>query len=130
MTADIMIVSFGFRHGGQPDADVTLDVRRILRDPHVDPAMRELTGFDRKVRDHVIATPGALNLVRNLVDVALDLAVLGDAVIAFGCAGGRHRSVVLAELLGECIAGNGVAYRVVHRDIDKPVLASLRESGA
>ncbi|MGI8313446.1 RapZ C-terminal domain-containing protein [Saccharopolyspora hattusasensis] len=44
-----------------PDADITLDARRHLRNPHRDPAMRYLTGLDARVRDHVLATPGARN---------------------------------------------------------------------
>lgn len=122
--ATITVTSFGFGHAAPPEADLTFDARRRLRDPHVDPAMRQLTGHDEIVRNRVLGTPGAETLALNLVATAWDLyRYTGQPVtIAVGCAGGRHRSVVLAELVAAELRGYGIATTVTHRDVDKPVL--------
>lgn len=125
MTVSVTIISFGYGHAEPPRADLTLDVRDSLHNPHHDPAMRELTGLDRAVQEHVMVTPGAYSLALYLASVADVLASLGrDAVIAVGCVGGRHRSVAIAEMAaGEL--GDRWPIEVEHRDIGKPVLASI-----
>lgn len=124
-----VITSFGYRHDAPPPAAVTLDVRTLLRDPHVDPRFRRLTGHDPVVRAHVLSTPGAAGLLIAagllvaglLVDVAGPAGIRVD--VAIGCAGGRHRSVALADLLAVELAGLGHRAVVEHRDIGRPVLA-------
>ena len=59
----VLVTSFGYLHGGVRRADVLVDVREHLRDPHVDPAFRELTGHDTAVMERVLATPGAGALI-------------------------------------------------------------------
>lgn len=122
----ITVTSFGYGHSSAPEADLTVDARRRLRDPHVDPAMRQLTGHDEVVRNRVLATPGAEVLALNIVATAWDFyRHTGQPItIAIGCAGGRHRSVVLAETIGDELRAYGIAAVVTHRDVDKPVLAS------
>lgn len=115
----ISIISFGYGHDVPPDADITIDLRRRLRDPHIDPAMRQMTGRDRAVQDRVMATEGADFLLDSLQDLAGAMHVDGEPLkIAIGCTGGRHRSVVLANRLAYLI---GCA--ATHRDIDKAVIA-------
>ncbi|MEU8104501.1 RNase adapter RapZ [Nonomuraea muscovyensis] len=124
----VVIKSFGYGHAPAPRADITLDTRTSLRNPHHDPAMRYLTGLDMAVRSHVMTTPGATGMLRNLA--AMVTAMLDDFVnaqgrvvrVAIGCVGGRHRSVALAEELAASLRADGVGVEVDHRDIAKPVL--------
>lgn len=124
-----VITSFGYRHAEPPPAQITIDVRTLLRDPYVDPRMRALTGRDRAVRDHVQATPGATRLVvatAQLVAGLLDDVADAKGVrvdVAIGCAGGRHRSVALADLIAVELGSLGHRTSVTHRDIRLPVLA-------
>jgi RNase adaptor protein for sRNA GlmZ degradation len=120
----ITIVSFGHRHGEQPVADFTADVQRCLRDP-LDTHLRNLTGLDPEIRDHVLQTPGAWGIARSLAEAGERLlSNTGQPVVlAFGCGGGRHRAVALAELAASFLRDYDV--EVIHRDIDKPVLAPL-----
>ncbi|WP_123821483.1 RapZ C-terminal domain-containing protein [Kitasatospora cineracea] len=91
----VQVVSCGYGHGGPvPEADILLDLRRSYRNPHSNPRMRELTGFDAPVAEHVDATPGIGSLVRHTVAAVLDLvAEVGDPQrplirVAAGCTGG------------------------------------------
>ncbi|MFJ9101327.1 ATPase [Streptomyces sp. NPDC102405] len=123
--ATVEIVSFGFLHADAPEADVVLDLRRAFRDPHVDPAMRQLTGRDRKVRRTVLATGGVRALLRATVRQVAAYASGPSAdriVIGSGCAGGRHRSVVVAETLARRLRRRGHNVTVQHRDISRPVV--------
>lgn len=120
----ITVVSFGYGHGTPPEADVTLDTRRLLRNPSADPRMRELTGLDDPVRLHVLDTPGAVRLVEDTADLVSDLHHLtgGPVTVAIGCVGGRHRSVALAEELAGVLRRDGVKTEVEHRDVHRPVI--------
>jgi len=125
----IQITSFGYGHAPAPEANIVLDVRRALHDPHFDPAMRELTARDERVLDHVAATPGAAELLDYLADLAHTLGrhtrtdQPGPAVtIAIGCTGGRHRAPALAQLAIDRICALGWHVEVINRDIDKSVI--------
>lgn len=134
MSAGIQIVltSFGYLHGGPPRADVTVDVREVLRDPQTDPAVRQLTGRDLRVRDRVLATAGGAEMAERLArlaEVYLMLRSLPDeqgqyiyTSVAVGCADGRHRSVALVEHLAVLLRAAGWWIEVEHRDVDKPVV--------
>jgi UPF0042 nucleotide-binding protein len=128
-TAPITVISFGYRHGEPPKAHWTVDVRDSLRDP-LDTGLRELTGLDPEIRDHVIRTRGAFGIAYSLAQAGDRLhADTGQPVVlAVGCGGGRHRAVVIALLVAAHLR-HIAPVEVIHRDIDKPVLASLRESG-
>jgi RNase adaptor protein for sRNA GlmZ degradation len=124
--AAAVITSFGYRHGAAPDAELTFDVRTRLRDPHVDPALRELTGEDEAVADAVIRTPGAGPLIGAIVAAVracLQDPGAGPVTVAVGCQGGRHRSAVIAIKVADRLAWAGVPVRLVHRDLRRPVLA-------
>ena len=101
-TMQILVLSFGFKHGVPLDVDNVLDVR-FLPNPHWVEAMRPLTGLDEPVRRYVLGQPEAKeflersqHLLRFLVPAYIKEGK-SYLTIAIGCTGGRHRSVVLAE---------------------------------
>jgi UPF0042 nucleotide-binding protein len=127
----ITITSFGYGHPeSPPSAHITVDVRNLFRDPHVDPAMRQMTGLDQAVIDSVMRQPGALRFVTDLARTASGLSIVHDRVhMAVGCVGGRHRSVVIADRCGAWLEEHGYRKaRVVHRDIRRPVLQRATET--
>jgi UPF0042 nucleotide-binding protein len=117
--------SFGYKHGPPRDADLSFDCR-FLPNPHWEPELRELTGHDPSVIDYV-ARQGTLGELYErlfaLIDFLLPQYVAeGKAhlMVADGCTGGRHRSVVVAEELGARYGDrDDVFVEVVHRDIDR-----------
>lgn len=117
------VLSFGFKHGAPRDADVQLDVR-FLPNPHWIDELRALTGRDEAVRDYVLGQPEAgpfVDACKNLLDVVMPGYVNEGKrylTIAIGCTGGKHRSVVISELIGEHLrATTGLPVAVRHRDI-------------
>lgn len=124
----VVVTSFGYLHGDSPQADITIDTRRHFRNPHHDPHMRELTGLDSSVSEHVLGTAGVANVVRHAVEQVLDLLFdvadrrLMVVRLAVGCAGGRHRSVAIAERVAELLRAADVGVDVEHRDVGKPVV--------
>ena len=117
--------SFGHKHGPARDADLVLDVR-FLPNPHWEPDLRPLTGFDRRIVDYV-GNDGRLkefyDRVLPLLEYLLPQYVAeGKAhlVVAIGCTGGRHRSVVIAEDLAAQFRDDGRYFvEVQHRDVDR-----------
>jgi UPF0042 nucleotide-binding protein len=117
--------SFGHKHGPARDADLVLDVR-FLPNPHWEPALRPLTGFDRRIIEYV-GRDGRLkqfyDRVLPLLEYLLPQYVAeGKAhlVVAIGCTGGRHRSVVIAEDLAAHFRDDGRYFvEVQHRDVDR-----------
>jgi RNase adaptor protein for sRNA GlmZ degradation len=122
----ITLISFGALHGPAPEATLTYDLRGLLRDPHTSDELRELTGLDSAVRDKVMNTGNARQILIILADLIEETYCAGesrDITIAIGCAGGRHRSVVFAQKLYHVLGNDyGHIVRVRHRDIDKPVI--------
>lgn len=123
----IIVTSFGYRHATAPEADLTYDLRRLLRDPLHRPELRELTGMYDLVAEHVARTPGAYQLANAAAVTAHQLATdTGRSVhLAFGCAGGRHRSVALARVAAGALKLRGHLVDVRHRDVHRPVLAQV-----
>lgn len=132
-TIQVEIDSFGYGHNPTPPggAHIVIDLRTHFRNPHVDPQFRDLNGLDKRVIDHVWATPGIANLVVNTAAQVADL--LRDAGnpakpnalmvrLAVGCVGGRHRSVAVAEMIASQLWGRGIGTQVFHRDLTKPVI--------
>jgi len=121
----ITIQSFGFKHGVPIDADIVLDVR-FLPNPHWSPELREHTGQEAVVSEYVLAQPGARDYLRTCQEL-VELTTNGYRregkrylTIAVGCTGGRHRSVAMAEALGELIGEHyGDTARVAHRDVGR-----------
>lgn len=118
------IMSFGYKHGIPLDVDLVLDCR-FLPNPHWVPELRPQSGFDEPVREYVMTQPETgefLDRLTNLLDLLLPAYVREGKsylTIAVGCTGGRHRSVAIANELGERIKAFGLDPAVSHRDIDK-----------
>ncbi len=100
----LLFESFAYKRGVPAEADFVFDAR-VLPNPHWDPELRPLTGRDRAVRDHLDAQPDVARYAAQLEEL-LDtwLPKLGSetrsyVTVAFGCTGGKHRSVYLAERL-------------------------------
>ncbi|MFF0453871.1 RNase adapter RapZ [Nocardia africana] len=124
----VTIQSFGFKYGVPLDADMVFDVR-FLPNPHWIPELREHTGQDAVVSEYVLSRPGAddyVNTCRHLVDLTTSgYRQEGKRymTVAVGCTGGKHRSVAIAEELGELLGRPDSAstdvVRVVHRDLGR-----------
>lgn len=118
------VVSFGFKYGLPLDVDVVLDCR-FLPNPFWEPELRPLTGRDASVRDYVLGQEAAgefLDRLRPLLETIVPAYLReGKAylTIAFGCTGGRHRSVAIAEAVAPMLTALGVSPEVSHRDIDR-----------
>lgn len=129
----IQITTFGVLHGAAPEGDaLSVDLRKALRNPHDDPAMRYLTGFDARVREHVLATPGAEQVITDTIARMLALIAVtpddGILHVHVFCQGGKHRSVVIAEEIWARLLAAGYSVGVVHRDINKPVVQKVPAS--
>lgn len=119
----VTITSFGYLHGTAPAADIPLDLRESYRDPHFDPALRDLNADDPRVMTAVLETPGIPALVRAVAAAVRDLTRDGRPVtVAVGCAGGRHRAPAVATLVAALLEVSGVPVTTVHRDIEEPVI--------
>lgn len=120
----VSVVSFGFRYGVPTDADLVFDVR-FLPNPHFIPRLREFTGKDAKVRRYIRSFPQTTEFLRRVEGLLTYLiphyAREGKSylTIAFGCTGGRHRSVMMSEAVGKYLEKHGVTAKIVHRDIEK-----------
>ena len=120
----ISVVSFGYKYGVPIDADLIFDVR-FLPNPHFVPALRKFTGRSAKVRRFIRSFPQTGEFLRRMESL---LAYLmphyieegkSYLTIAFGCTGGKHRSVMLAEEIRKALEKRKYATKVIHRDIEK-----------
>ncbi len=119
------ILSFGFKYGLPPDADMVADMR-FLPNPFWSDDLRAKTGEDEDVREYVLDQPGALEFIDRYTE-ALSTVIDGyqrenkrHSIIAVGCTGGRHRSVAVAEELAARLRSlPGVSVRVKHRDLGR-----------
>ena len=118
------VVSFGYKYGLPLDVDVVFDCR-FLPNPFWIEELRPFSGLDGPVREYVLSQPETkdfLEKVDGLLTGILPAFVREGKsylTIALGCTGGRHRSVALAEALGERIGAHGHAVSVFHRDVDR-----------
>lgn len=118
----ISIVSFGFKHGLPLDADLVFDVR-FLPNPHYVESLKERSGTDRVVRDYLFKWPVTAEFMRlflGFIEFLLPHYTSegkAELVVAIGCTGGQHRSVVVAERLAEILRQRRHRVVVEHRDI-------------
>ena len=118
----VSCLSFGFKNGVPLDADMVFDVR-FLPNPHFVPEFRKKTGLDPKVAAYVRGFPQTkefLNRVTKLMLYLLPHYVKEGKsylTVAFGCTGGQHRSVMMAEELGKRLRKAGYQVKALHRDI-------------
>jgi len=118
----VTVSSFGFARGMPPLADLVFDMR-FLDNPHWNPELRPLTGLDPPVSTHIEADPAwdeAFSRIRDLVLLLLPrYAAQGKTYVnlAFGCTGGRHRSVHTAEAIAGALRAGGFSPTVLHRNL-------------
>jgi RNase adapter protein RapZ len=120
----ISLVSFGYKFGVPTDADLMFDVR-FLPNPHFVPKLRRYTGKDPQVRGYIQSFPQTEEFLKRMQALLTYLIPhyikegKSYLTIAFGCTGGKHRSVMMAEWMKRAMDKKGFATRVLHRDIDK-----------
>jgi RNase adapter protein RapZ len=118
----ITISSFGFSRGMPPVADFVFDMR-FLNNPHWDKQLRPLTGRDAPIAEFIRRDPAfdeAFTRIRDLLLMLIPrFRAQGKAYvhIAFGCTGGRHRSVFMAEQIGAALRGSGFSPTMLHRNL-------------
>ena len=117
----VSCVSFGFKHGVPDDADLVFDVR-FLPNPHFVPEFRPLTGRHPKVAKYIRSFPQTAEFIQRISELLVYLLPhyihegKSYLTIAFGCTGGQHRSVMIAEDVARRLKKAGYRIKVVHRD--------------
>ena len=120
----VSCLSFGFKNGVPLDADMVFDVR-FLPNPHFVPEFRKLTGLDPKVAAYVRKFPQTKEFLARVNDLMLYLLPHYIAegksylTVGFGCTGGQHRSVMMAEEMAKELKKAGYHVKAIHRDIPR-----------
>lgn len=120
----IKIMSFGFKYGVSTEADLVFDVR-CLPNPYYIEKLRNHTGLEECVREYVMLSEQSQELFARLSELIEFLIPLyiregkSQLVIAFGCTGGKHRSITFAELMANHLTENNYKVQKYHRDITK-----------
>ncbi len=120
----VSVTSFGYKNGVPLGADLVLDVR-FLPNPHFIPEFRPLTGQDREVIEYV----GGFTQTGEFLAKTLDLLLFllphyihegkSYLTVSFGCTGGQHRSVMIAEAVSRRLEAEGYRAKVTHRDMPR-----------
>lgn len=120
----INVLSFGFKYGIPVDADLVFDVR-FLPNPFYIPELKSFSGDDDKIKNYVLGFNVTTEFINKLEDM-LEFLIPNyikegkrQLVLAIGCTGGRHRSVVIANAIYERLIKNGHKVSKEHRDIDE-----------
>lgn len=119
----VILVSFGYKHG-LAEAETILDMR-FLPNPYYVPELKEGSGLEPRVAAYVLESAPAREFIVALVPLLLiylrSHAAAGrqELRLAFGCTGGRHRSVAVAEEMKRILAAHQVDTQLMHRDIAK-----------
>jgi RNase adapter protein RapZ len=120
----VSVVSFGFKYGLPVDADMVADCR-FLPNPHWIPELAPQTGQDEPVVKYVLSQPGATEFLDAFVRAA-EVALAGydqtgrhSVMLAVGCTGGKHRSVVMADEMAARLSQNWPGIQVTHRDLGR-----------
>jgi len=120
----VHVMSFGFKYGPPSEADMLFDLR-FLPNPYFVPELRERTGKEAPVRDYVLAEDPGREFLRRLREFLLYLLPLYAQegrfrlTLAFGCTGGRHRSVAVAEAIFDTLSKAGYNISLEHRHIER-----------
>jgi UPF0042 nucleotide-binding protein len=115
-------MSFGFARGVPRNADLVLDMR-FLRNPHWEPELKAMTGLEAPIAAYIADDPAydeAIERIDGLLALLLPrYAAEGKSyvTVAFGCTGGKHRSVHVAETIGSRLRTRGFSPTIVHRDL-------------
>ncbi|KPU43436.1 glmZ(sRNA)-inactivating NTPase [Oxobacter pfennigii] len=127
----VSVVSFGFKYGIPLDSDLVFDVR-FLSNPYYVEVLKRQSGKDEPVKEYVMRWPETREFLDKVVDMAEFLIPYyikegkSHLVISFGCTGGRHRSVVIANNVYEALKKNGHRVIIDHRDISEDIEESKR----
>lgn len=122
----VYVTSFGYRHGVPPDSDLVFDVR-FLPNPNYIPRFKKLTGRHPSVARYIRSFPQTGEFVERISELLIYLLPhyiregKSYLTIAFGCTGGHHRSVMIADTIRKNLAQAGFKAKVSHRDMAKPV---------
>ena len=120
----ITVQSFGYKHGMTMDADMVFDTR-FIPNPYYLKSMKSLTGNNRRVRDYVMKfeeTREFVNRADQMIEYLIPYYMKQgkmNLLVAFGCTGGQHRSVAMANEISDILAAHGKKVKTVHRDIMK-----------
>lgn len=131
----IIVISFGFKYGLPEDADFVFDAR-FLDNPYFVPELRHLSGLDQEITDFVFKSGAAAEYTHLILELfkfvlpQMEREGRSRITIAFGCTGGRHRSVALAEKLARELGQAGFCPVVEHRNIDRDLLQERRAPNA
>jgi UPF0042 nucleotide-binding protein len=116
------LISFAYKNGIPPDADMVMDVR-FLPNPYFIDDLRPLTGIDLRVREYVLSQAETQAFLAHLYDFLDYLLPLYQKegkthlTVAIGCTGGQHRSVTIANVLGQHFAALNLPFTLSHRDL-------------
>lgn len=118
----VIIYSYGVKHGDLEHPDYVFDLRHLPNPFYVD-GLRQMTGEDQEVRDYILSDDGASQTwekTKELIDTVLPLkrnSGRNMVTIGFMCTGGRHRSVTFARLMSDHLMDQGYSVNLIHRDI-------------
>lgn len=130
----LTILSFGFSRGVPRNADLMFDMR-FLRNPHWDDSLRPLTGLSEDVAAYIAEDPAYEEAISQIERLLLTLIPRYQeqgksyVTIAFGCTGGRHRSVHVAERVGSYLRQEGFSPTVLHRNMESVPQNTLEQGG-
>jgi UPF0042 nucleotide-binding protein len=122
----VYVTSFGYRHGVPADSDLVFDVR-FLPNPNYIPEFKKLTGRNPRVARYIRSFPQTNEFIQRISDLLIYLLPhyihegKSYLTISFGCTGGHHRSVMIAEQIHKGLAQAGYRAKIQHRDVVKPV---------
>lgn len=123
-TVTVNVMSFGFKYGIPIESDYVADVR-FLPNPYWVPELRDKRGIDSEVADYVLEQANAKDFISRYVEMLIPV-LRGYreenkqfAAVAIGCTGGKHRSVAVAETIGDELRKLGYPVRVRHRDLGR-----------
>lgn len=121
----LSLLSFGYKYGIPYDADFTLDCR-FIPNPHWNPELQPMSGLQKPVADAVLSNPATEEFITNFIALftSASAGFLNEGkryiTIAFGCTGGRHRSVAVAQEVARRLESIGMDVHLQHRDVDRP----------
>lgn len=122
----VYVTSFGYRHGVPADSDLVFDVR-FLPNPNYIPRFKKLSGRHPSVARYIRSFPQTTEFIERISDLLIYLLPhyiregKSYLTIAFGCTGGHHRSVMIADQIRKNLVQAGYKAKVAHRDMAKPV---------
>ena len=122
----VYVNSFGFRHGVPTDSDLVFDVR-FLPNPNYIPQFKKLSGRHPSVARYIRSFPQTMEFISRISELLVYLLPhyiregKSYLTISFGCTGGHHRSVMIAEQIHKSLKRAGYRVKINHRDLVKPV---------